>query len=215
VASDIAYTTVPGKIGPLLQRIQEASVPSKVTQSWLAMVGFTSTNDRSLMSVLKQVGFIDDGGRPTSLWERFRSGDRASLAQGIQHGYRVLYETYPDAHRRSTAELENIVKINAPRLNRDTAQRVTSTFRTLVGLAEFGENGVFTPAIAPSASPAVPIAPVTDGPPVVAVPHLTNPGVTINLNVQLSLPETTDASVYDLLFAAMKKHLLSGGDSGA
>ncbi|MGJ8666619.1 MAG: hypothetical protein ACSHW7_09655 [Patiriisocius sp.] len=34
-------------------------------------------------------------------------------------------------------------------------------------------------------------------------------GVTINLNIQLTVPETTDEKVYDKFFEAMKKHLLS------
>lgn len=34
-------------------------------------------------------------------------------------------------------------------------------------------------------------------------------GITININIQLTLPETTDENVYDRLFSSMKKHLLS------
>jgi hypothetical protein len=35
-------------------------------------------------------------------------------------------------------------------------------------------------------------------------------GSTINITIQLTLPETTDESVYEKSFAAMNKHLLAG-----
>lgn len=34
-------------------------------------------------------------------------------------------------------------------------------------------------------------------------------GLTVNLNIQLTVPETTDEKVYDKFFESMKKHLLS------
>ena len=33
-------------------------------------------------------------------------------------------------------------------------------------------------------------------------------GVTINVNVQLTIPETTDEKVFGAFFAAMRKHLI-------
>ena len=33
-------------------------------------------------------------------------------------------------------------------------------------------------------------------------------GLTVNINLQLQLPATDDASVYDNLFSALRKHLL-------
>lgn len=38
--ADFIYTTVPGKIKELLQKIREVGVPPKVTVQWLKTVGF-------------------------------------------------------------------------------------------------------------------------------------------------------------------------------
>ena len=34
-------------------------------------------------------------------------------------------------------------------------------------------------------------------------------GMTVNINIQLQIPATDKAEIYDSFFAAMKKHLLS------
>jgi hypothetical protein len=63
--ADFTYTTVPGKIKQLLTKIREVGVPQKVTVQWLKTVGFKSSNDTSLIGVLKFIGFIDASGVPT------------------------------------------------------------------------------------------------------------------------------------------------------
>jgi len=55
---EYAYTTVTGKIKPLLEKIRTVGVPPKVTEAWLKSLGFKSTNDRTLIGVLKFIGVI-------------------------------------------------------------------------------------------------------------------------------------------------------------
>jgi len=56
---DFTYTTVPGKIKPLLAKIREVGIPSKAASQWLKTIGFTSSNDASLLGVLKLIGLVD------------------------------------------------------------------------------------------------------------------------------------------------------------
>jgi uncharacterized protein DUF5343 len=60
--ADFPYTTVPGKIKDVLAKIRDVGVPPKVHVRWLKSVGFTSSNDATLIGVLKYVGLIDSGG---------------------------------------------------------------------------------------------------------------------------------------------------------
>lgn len=71
--ADFTYTTVPGKIKALLAKIREMGVPQKVTVQWLKTVGFKSSNDASLIGVLKFIGLTDSSGVPTSKWTQYRS----------------------------------------------------------------------------------------------------------------------------------------------
>ena len=64
--AEYAYTTVTGKIKQLLEKIRAVGVPQKVTVSWLKTIGFTSSNDKTLIGVIKFVGLTDQSGVPNS-----------------------------------------------------------------------------------------------------------------------------------------------------
>lgn len=208
--AEYAYTTTPKKIEAFLDKIQEVGVPSKATQAWLTSIGFTSTNDRSLLSIMRQIGFVDSTGKPTAAWEEFRGGNRKALAKAIEQGYQPMYAVYSNAHKRSSAELESIVKSTAPKLGKDAVNRILSTFRALVEIADFDgahSGPVGNDLVSPNGHLD---EPVSVAQPAAAVVQRLGSGVTINVNVQLTLPETTDATVYEKLFAAMREHLLDG-----
>jgi len=107
--ADFCYTTVPGKIKPLLAKVREVGVPKRAGVQWLKTLGFTSSNDASLLKVLTQIDLIDAGSSPTARWNRYRGADyRSVLAEAIVQGYSELYSVYPDAHRRSNEELDHV-----------------------------------------------------------------------------------------------------------
>jgi hypothetical protein len=111
---EYAYTTVTGKIKPLLDKIRTAGVPPKVNEAWLKTVGFKSSNDRSLIGVLKSIGLIDQTGIPTPRWSAYRGADhRAVLGQAIRTGYADLYAVYPEAHTQSNADLQDVFSTDA------------------------------------------------------------------------------------------------------
>lgn len=199
--ADYAYMTATGKIRPFLDKIREVGVPDKATQAWLVSIGFASTNDRALLPIMKQIGLLDPGGKPTSAWEEVRRGDKRALARAIRRGYPAFFATYPDAHRRSTAELEHIVRGGAPKLGRDAVGRAVSTFKALAAAAEFDE----------ASSPGAATAPATaSGTPRPAPDRGAPADVTINVTIQVTLPDTSDELAYARLFAAIREQLLQG-----
>ena len=71
------YTQVPGKLRQLLDKIRQIGVPPKATTQWLKTVGFKSSNDATMLSVLKFIGFADpSSGAPTSRWNRTEAAIR-------------------------------------------------------------------------------------------------------------------------------------------
>jgi hypothetical protein len=72
--AEYAYTTVTGKIKQLLDKIRTVGVPPKVSGSWLKSIGFTSSNDATLIGVLKFIGFTDQKRRPKRYLEFFSRG---------------------------------------------------------------------------------------------------------------------------------------------
>jgi hypothetical protein len=85
--AEYAYTTVTGKIKSLLEKIRRVGVPTKVSIAWLKSLGFTSSNDATLIGVLKFIGFVDASGIPTSGWTAYRGANhRVVLGEAIRQG---------------------------------------------------------------------------------------------------------------------------------
>ena len=201
--ADFAYTTVPGKIGALLTKIQEVGIPPKATNAWLKSVGFTSSNDGSLIAVLKQVGLVDANGVPTQRWKDYRGKDgKRALADAIRTGYTELFATYSEADKRSTADLDAFFKTHTT-AGAPAIDKTIRTFKALASAADFSVAAGAAPTQDSSTAPDV------KGPTIQTVTAASSQPVTVNINVQLVLPESTDEEVYRKFFAAMREHLIS------
>lgn len=195
-----AYTTVPGKIGSLLKKVQEVGVPPKATQEWLKSIGFGSSNDRSLLGALKQIGLIDTEGKPSKRWKDFRGRNGpVALADAIRTGYADLFATYPDANSRPDSDLDSFFKTHTD-AGKQAIDKTVRTFKALCTAADFSVPAGGAPddqAQGDIQGPTIQTVGATSGP------------VTVNINVQLVLPESTDQEVYSKFFSAMREHLLS------
>lgn len=191
------YTPSPSKVGKFLDHMQDAGVPQKVTIGHLESVGFKSNNDRYLIPVFKSLDFLDSSGSPTGNWKSYRDKSRAKqvLSAALKTAYSDLFSTYPDAERKDDEALHNYFASKTG-LSKKIVDRIVRTFRVLSEKAEFDTAALPSETPPPKGSPeraevSTPLPP------------------TVTISVQLQLPATDDASVYDNLFAAMKKHLFS------
>jgi len=201
------YTTVPGRIHDLFKKITDIGIPKEVNRKWLETIGFKSKNDRSLLPLLKFIGFVDTSDCPTERWKRYRTRGGPALADGIRTGYSKLYATYPAAHNCSKKELEQFFSAHSS-AGKQVIEKKVSTFQKLCELADFR-------ATEPQVKDIVEEEGVDETPSTASMEVANKPykefEFAININVQLTLPETTDGKVYDAFFSAMKKHLLQGG----
>ena len=202
-----------------MKHITASGVPQKVDRSYLKSVGFKGGNDGYLVSILKWIGFLDHSGVPQASWRSYKDTKRGPkiLADAVRSAYGELFEIYPDAHRKDEEAIRNWVRT---RTDYDEVKvgHAVATFKNLCSLADFDaaetEGHSPTPSISissptPITSPgSAPSAPGnSDGP--------TNGGdavrPSININIELHLPPSTDAVTYDRFFESMKKHLFSDG----
>jgi hypothetical protein len=132
-----SYTTVPGRISDLLKKIRDTGVPPKATNDWLKSVGFTNSNDRTLVRVLRQIGFVDGSGVPQPAWREYRGSDhRNVLGRALVLGYDTLYAMYPDAHSRPTTDLAHFFSSKTDAGKQSISLMVT-TFKNLAKEADF------------------------------------------------------------------------------
>ncbi|WP_298667932.1 DUF5343 domain-containing protein [uncultured Methanofollis sp.] len=215
---EFAYTYNTGSLKQLFPKIREVAVPQKVTLDWLVSLGFKSSNDRRMVKILKAINFVDASGRPTELWNQYRGKDyRQILAQGIICGYPELFNIYPDAFARNAEELGNVISTKSNGGKR-TIEVIVSTFKTLCEMADFDvsfnpreNDSISNDDSASGSDPTLNNDETTNSPVIPEAISKNDVGgdVSLNINIQLTVSETTDSSVYDNFFAAMKKHLFS------
>jgi hypothetical protein len=200
--SEIPYTPLTGKIKEYFDKIQETKVPPKVDSGWLKSLGFGGGNDSYILKVLKHIGFVDDSKVPTELWKEYKdpTKSRAVLAQGIREGYKDLFDTYEDAHRKDNEALYAFFSSKTG-LAKKTVDLMVNTFTNLCQLADF-EKGI--PKIEKRLIG-------TETPQKIGIGARPAKGIVseMHINIQLHLPATNDPTVYDTLFKSLRKYLLS------
>lgn len=198
--ADFHYTVAPSSLARFFSHIQGAGVPNKVTHKYLEKSGFKSSNDRAIISILKFIEFIDSSGVPTDQWKQYRDKTKARgvLAVAVQEAYKDLFSTFPDAHRKDNEALRNYFSAHT-KVGDRALKAIVETFRALCGLSDF--------ELAAEPPTETELAKQLEG--TITNRVETGKGLTLNVNIQLQLPATEDASIYEKFFAALKKHLMS------
>lgn len=204
--TEYQYTTVPGKIEEFLGKIRETGVPNRVTYKWLETIGYKSSNDRGLVRVLRFIGFIDESGKPSELWTKYRGKNhRQALAEGIRRGYVELFNIYPDAHERSNEELENFFSTRSS-AGKQVIGKTVSTFTSLCDLADLES---ISQAVAKAKTESkVEVTPQVDKQLSVSEPStIAQTLPALHIDIQIHISSDASPEQIDSIFASMAKHL--------
>ncbi|NLI74732.1 MAG: DUF5343 domain-containing protein [Euryarchaeota archaeon] len=198
---DYPYTTVNGKIVPLFNKIRESGVPAKVDKKWLESVGFTASNDHTLLRVVRYIGFVDKSGTPTEIWHQYRGTEYAQvLGDAIRKSYAGLFATYAKAHLRTDSDITNFMMASST-ASEKTVSRMVDTFRKLCSLAHFSElSGEIELADETIANTAA-----GEGVEGGGVGNDVMPSLHIDVQIHIS-PDTSPKQI-DKIFESMAKHL--------
>jgi hypothetical protein len=206
MALPTSYLTTVKNLDAILTAIQGAQAPEKFTQAFLESLEFKSTNDRLIIGVLKSLGFIDDSGRPKDRYFRFLDQTQSAkvLAEGIRDAYQDLFRINTKAHELTKQEAINKFKtLGQGQISDAVLDKMAMTFTALVKQADFQS---------PPTSTALQQPPETARPEeALEKPGAMHAGVKLGglvYNIQIVLPESRDAAVYDALFASLRRHLL-------
>lgn len=86
-----AYVQVYGQLPDFFQRISDAQAPEKFTTQYVKDLGFTSSNFRAVIPLLKSLGFLSPEGVPTARYHEYRNSARAKRVMG-----EAVKEAYSD-----------------------------------------------------------------------------------------------------------------------
>ncbi|MGI8548423.1 MAG: DUF5343 domain-containing protein [Gemmatimonadaceae bacterium] len=210
------YASNPARVKQFFQTIQSVGVPPKLTTVFLESIGFKSKNDRAIIPIVRAVGFVDASGAPTEHWRNYRNKERsrALMAEGVRSAYRDLFTTFPDAQQRDNDVLRNFFSTHSS-VGEGGLRFIVGTFKALTELGDFDSNSSSenrpdessssgSGAVRPGYSGQEHGARKTR-----ALPAEFGGSVTLNINIQLQIPDTKNPETYENLFASIKRHLLS------
>lgn len=213
--TSLPYITSPGNIDRALNGIKSAAVPERVSQDFVkTILKIPGGSGDQMTSFLKKLGLAGNDGSPNDRYRRFRnpSLSGAAAADAIREAYAPLYVRNEYVHKLSDTQLLGlIVEETGQAHDASSVRLMVSCFKHLKAFAEFdAESAQDTSAIPNDGgrqnSVSASHAPVSRR---VGGSLGLNLGYTINLN----LPATTDAAVFDAIFKSLKEHLLSEADA--
>lgn len=195
------YILNTGRLKSFIESIPKMGVPEKITTETLPKLGYKSKNDRPIVKILKFVEFIDENGIPTENYKDFRDTSKAKIimANAVRKAYSELFALYPDAYGKDYETLKNFFRPTTKAGER-VVEAMVNTFKTLCEFADFK-------AIISETREEIKPKETETGKETFALPS----SVTINVNIQLTLPVTDNASVYEKIFKALREYILSRG----
>lgn len=205
-----AYLIKTSNLPEFFNTLQTAKAPERFTTKFLKDLGFTSSNDRLYLGVLKGLGFIDENGTPTQTYFEFldQSNSGRILAESIEEAYSDLFELNKSAQKMETSDVKGKFRSLTQGQKSDTViNNMASTFSALCDHADWSkprtnkENPTKT-----AEKNTVKNTPSTSE----DLPELEDVKQKLQLhyNIQLILPNSRDTAVYDAFFSSLKKHLL-------
>lgn len=196
------------KIPQYFDTLLTARAPEKFTVKFFADLGFTSSNDRQFINVLKAIGFLDDSGTPTQRYYAFldQSASKKMVAEGIREAYEDLFALNISANTMTVQEVEG--KFKTLTNGSKAATTITQMAKTFTYLCSYADWS--SPSLPEGDIPDAPKNEATSQPnkseSTVPAPSSAN-AFDLNYDIHIHLPATRDQAVYDALFASLAKHI--------
>src|SRR5579883_1538034 len=109
---DVPYMMSVKNLSAILDKIQKAGAPDAFGLDFLKDLGFTSSNDRGVIKLLKYIGLLDAAGKPQASYREFMDHAKAKtvLAARLRDAYDDLFVSDKDAHTRTSEKLKGWFK---------------------------------------------------------------------------------------------------------
>lgn len=161
MALPTSYLTSTKNLEAIFNAIKSAQAPEKFTQAFLESLEFKSTADRLVIGVLKSIGFLDEGGKPTDRYFRFLDQTQSAkvLAEGVRDAYQDLFKINTKANELTKQDVINKFKmLSQGQLSDAVLDKMAMTFATLSKYADFtptpaGQQQTMQPHVVEHAEP--------------------------------------------------------------
>jgi len=144
-SQQIPYMFSTKNLTKVLDAIQTAACPAVFGLDFLKDLGFTSSNDRSVIKLLKHLSMLNSAGNPTDHYKRFmdRTVAKVVLAEQMRTSYRDLFISHKDANSLPNMELVGWFRTKTGASDA-VAQKMATTFKVLASYSDFSQKTLST-----------------------------------------------------------------------
>jgi hypothetical protein len=187
----------------ILEQLRKGTAPDTFNADHLKSLGFTSSNDRGVIPLLKALGFLSDSGVPTPRYLAFRDESRsgAVLGEALLEAYSDIFHVNANPSEKDRKAIAG--KFKATHNSSDlVAERQAATFLALLELADLNKAREGMGSTTPSVESLAPKEPSV-------AKEKVQEGAAYNLryNIEVHLPATKDIEVYNAIFKSLRENL--------
>ena len=211
-----SYTLKPNAIPAYFDAILDAQPPERFSVKFLENLGFTSTNDRLFIGILKDLGFLNRDGSPQHCYFDFldRSRSRQVLAEGIKEAFSDLFAINVKANDFTVSEAKNKLRtLYAGKKTDLVIGNIAKTFHALCGYADFStaigaRQDEYAETVQPQGVEPQPESAASAYKPEGAAQPMRKIRVeALQYHINIVLPDTRDQAVFDAIFKSLRDHL--------
>ena len=207
------FSAVPAYFDAVL----DAQPPERFSIKFLENLGFSSTNDRLFISILKELGFLNADGVPQQRYYDFmdRSRSRSVLAEAIRDAFSDLFAVNKKANELTPEGIKNKLRtLYAGKKTDVVIDRIAKTFTALCEYADFskpaeeikivGEGKQEEADMVKKKKDDVQQKKLDRGVQAVTGTVALD---SLQYHINIVLPDTRDQAVYDAIFRSLREHL--------
>jgi len=190
----------------IFQKIIDGTAPPKFNQEHLTGLGFKSSNDRAIIPLLKDLGFLSEDGTPTSRYHEYRdkSKSRAVLGEAIKEAYADLFHVKEKPTTGDREAIQGKFK-STHNVSDRVAEAETSTFFALLKLADI--DAAKTPKRSKDQQDIKTEGSERPSPTSQEISRPPAAPLNLRYNIEIHLPATKDIEVYNAIFKSLREHL--------
>lgn len=203
------YVLPTGRIPDLFEKIRDGQPPERFTTQHLKDWGFTSTNDRAFIPLLKALGFLTSEGRPTQRYSDYRDHTRskAVLGESMKEAYGDIFLIKEHPTEADRAAIQGKFK-SFHNASDNAAGLMTRTFMALLPLADLTKKGAPPAPAKDEKTPPKEKKKKGEADQEEEQEGLQFRAPGLHYNIEIHLPATKDVEVYNAIFKSLREHII-------